>query len=465
MRFTENFRYALNAIALNKKRSFLTMIGIIVGLSAVITIVSIGDTVSFIVKEFFMNQFGGNTVTMYSVGDDYKSNSKYSFTQEDIDKFIEGAPASVDDILLSSDLVYNGKAVVNDNSYSDTTVKGVSPGDAKALKLKIISGRFLIADDCKNCKPVAVISDIAAINCFGSVENALGKQLKIQGEYEGYSYNMSDLDAASMDPAMLQQNMTAQTVQVGQECVVVGIYQFEDTQGKLNKINDQRNFSTDVYCPYTYQDYIGDITKDVYGPVLQFICSDNSSMPEAKAYATRFLSQRFTDDESYQYFLFDITESLSAINSVIKVITVVFVMVAAVSLLVGGIGLMNTMLVSVTERTKEIGIKKALGAKKSTIRSQFLTESVMICLIACAIGVFFGMLAGTIIESNLDKIINLVDNATLRYFLKNTEIHVTPSLSAVIISVIFSITVGSVFGLYPANKGAKMQPVDALRYE
>ena len=126
---------------------------------------------------------------------------------------------------------------------------------------------------------------------------------------------------------------------------------------------------------------------------------------------------------------------------------------------------MNTMLVSVTERTKEIGIKKALGARNSSIRAQFLFESAMICLIACAVGVFFGMFFGMILESNLDRLFDLISNDTFRYFLKNAEIHVTPSVNAIVVSTLFSLAVGIIFGLYPANKGAKMQPVEALRYE
>lgn len=466
MRFIENFRYALGAIALNKKRSFLTMIGIIIGLGAVITIVSVGDTISFVVKEFFLSSFGGNTVYMLSAekgGDGLNYNEKYIFTEDDVNKFLENAPDGIVDITMNSDFLYKGKAFISDECYSSADVSGVSPGVEQSGKLKILAGRFISKQDCEYAKPVCVISDIAAENCFGSVENAVGKQIRLQGEYiiPTDPIDPDDPDAA----AKAKMQAVPKTDSVGTECAVVGIYKYEDTDGSAAKVNDRRKFSTNIYCPYSYQDYLGNIEDNSYGAVLTVVCKDNDSVTAVRAYAQNFLADRFPDDPDYIYMVNDLMTELQPIIMVINVITIVFVMVAAVSLLVGGIGLMNTMLVSVTERTKEIGIKKALGAKKSVIRAQFLTESVTICLIACAIGVFLGMLIGTIIEMNLDKLIDLVTNETLAYFLRNTEIHVTPSVSAVVISVIFSVAVGSIFGLYPANKGAKMQPVDALRYE
>jgi putative ABC transport system permease protein len=149
------------------------------------------------------------------------------------------------------------------------------------------------------------------------------------------------------------------------------------------------------------------------------------------------------------------------INKVLGIITIAISVIAAISLIVGGVGVMNIMLVSIVERTKEIGIRKALGAQNSSIRLQFVTESIIICLIGGIIGIITGILNGVIIGKAASVLVEQIytDYKDL------ITVSVSPSLSAIIIAVVFSMLTGIFFGYYPANKAAKMNPIDALRYE
>lgn len=458
MTLIENVRQAFGALLLNKKRSVLTMIGIVIGISAVITIVSIGNTLTGIFENFISQMFGGNMIQVLSVSNDSSEvpNDHYFFNNDDYDKFMDNAPECIAGLLMQ-DIFYSGRFSVDNECFSNSRLMGVSEVYSLSKNLRIKEGRFITHDDCKKQKAVVVISDVTAENCFGTSENVIGKTIPFLSE-NGIS-TLLEMPAAPMYA----------------ELTVIGVYEYVDTQGTLKHVSDSRLFSSDSFCPYTYsttflETYIPDISE-YSSPVLVVIAKSKHDLPAAEAYIAEFMHERekekFDGDEYYRTDSFSLMgdESMKQIEITVGIITGVFVLIAAISLLVGGIGLMNTMLVSVTERTKEIGIKKALGAKKSAIRVQFLTESAVLCLTACLIGIIFGAFIGMIIESNLDTFINKIPNPMFRYFLLNTEIHITPSTGAIVISTIFSLAVGLIFGYYPANKGAKMQPVDALRYE
>jgi len=450
MLLTENIRQAFNSLLLNKKRTFLTMIGIIIGLSSVLLIVSLGDMISSLTEDFLIqNLFNGNQVLAVSgMGEDEPIDNfkDYAVSLDDVYDFIDNQNVGIIDI--SSDYfgiaTESGNLKIDKEHFSAAQLKGVSSAHEITQKLRILKGRFITKQDNHEAKPVAVISDIAAVNCFGSVEDCIGKTIDFSGTVETFS------------------EKGASVKQTNHELVIVGVYQYVSSGISITGSADKRNQSTDVLVPFSYMD---DDIKDSSFNVISFIVKNRESMPAAEAAVRRFLEEKFASDPNYEYDILNTDESLKPVKSIISIITGAFVIIAAVSLLVGGIGLMNTMLVSVTERTKEIGIKKALGAKKSSIRLQFLIESAVLCIVACSVGVFFGMLFGMIIESNMDNLIGLIKNESLKYFLQNTPIHVTPSLNAIIVSTLFSLGVGIIFGYYPANKGAKMQPVDALRYE
>lgn len=438
MNFTENIRQAINAVAMNKKRSVLTIIGIVVGLCAVITIVSIGNTVTYVFNEYFSQLIGSNTIMALEAGD-----YEYLITHDDIKKYLDEAPESVYDIALET-VNYEGKAYIDNDYYSQIKMVGGTSGSKLIHGIVMEEGRFINRLDCDKKKAVVVISDIAAVNCFGSEKDAIGKELSIKGDFDDGKNKKS----------------------VFSNYIVVGVYKLIQGRQSVESEDDIREASTMCFSPYSFQnELVGADQDQMMLAEMDVVSKDKASLQDAKEYTEKFMASRFPDDPDEVHMVITSQEALTGMDSLFKVVTIVFVFIAAISLVVGGIGLMNTMLVTVTERTREIGIKKALGAKNSSIRSQFLAESAIICLIACIIGVFLSTLIGMIIESNLDSLISLIKDEGLRYSISNMEIHVTPSAGAVIVSTIFSIAVGLIFGYYPANKGAKMQPVDALRYE
>lgn len=463
MMLFENIRQACSSLMINKKRSVLTMIGIVIGLSSVLFITSIGDTLISVLDSYLVqNVFHGVTVDFISGYDedsgfiDKNNRAKYSFTMDEAYDFIESTDGLILDMQYNTSSNYSGKITVDAQHSSKVSLTQVSSSYAATSGLRILSGRFISFDDCRNGAAAAVISDIAAEECFGSADAAIGKTIDITGvssEYMGW-------DEITYQPIYEESAFTV-------SLIITGVYEYVDNglAGMLTGDSSEKGV-TPVYCNYSYAAPALDDDDLDTNSVCSFVVSDRKSLDVIKLLVSEFAESKYGDDPAYVYTIMDSDEYLAQLKTMLKVVTYAFSIIGAISLLVGGIGLMNTMLVSVTERTKEIGIKKALGAKTSTIRVQFLTESAILCLISCAVGVFFGFLFGMIIESNLDRLVEAkVTNESLRYFLLNTTIHVTPSVSSIVFSSLFSIIVGVVFGFYPANKGAKMQPVDALRYE
>ncbi len=466
MMLAENFRQAYTSLAANKKRSVLTMLGIVIGLSSVLFIVSIGDTVSSVVSRYVTQNVMGGNVLVYTpfnntndVPDDededddddedtrpeFRSIADLGFCYEEIYDFLENNRDIISDVNVSCSFIGNsvsaeGTLIMSGTDYSASVLRPVSSCYDANAGLRLKYGRFITFSECREAKPVAVISDVAAENLYGSADNVLGNSLLFRDK---------------------NGNTSAMTV--------IGVYEYIDNYGTLQSASDKRNVSTEVYCPFTFADaslgILPSYTRENGMFIIAFDVPDIQKVSDASDAIYDFVNSKYGDDPDFDPYVENMGDFVRQIQDMIRIISVAFSFISSVALVVGGIGLMNTMLVSVTERTKEIGIKKALGARTSTIRVQFLIESALLCLTACAAGIFLGMLIGMLVESNLDKLIALIPQQGLRYFLLNTPIHFTPSLNAVVVSTLFSLAVGIIFGLYPANKGAKMQPVDALRYE
>jgi putative ABC transport system permease protein len=279
-----------------------------------------------------------------------------------------------------------------------------------------------------------VISDIAAVNCYGSVDDAIGRTFILQNEKN--------------------------TI----EASVVGVYKYIDTKGKTEK-GDQRDLVSDIYCPYEFVNgCLGVNESELFYYHLTIIVDDIEKTGRAVFKLDELMEKR-CDDEGYSANTFLGFNDTDSIKKTIRTVTLVFICAAALSLLSGGINLMNTLLVTVKERTREIGIKKAIGASNSRIVFQFLFESLIICLTACFIGIILSILAVFVLRQNLQPFISLISDEGLRTFLMTNGIEITIDFSSVITAIVFSLVVSQIFGIYPAIKASRMQVTDALRYE
>lgn len=416
----------------NKLRVFLTMLGIIVGISSVVLIISVGFTATDVVQMYFSGSLGDNRITTYV---SEKNGKDFNFSYNEVYELADKLPM-VKGPLFECDTTIEGKAVVDEEWYSLATLKGVSYVYLDAHQLMMAAGRFLSKSDCKYSSSAAVISNVAAENCFGSVNDALGNTIRIMGN-EGKLV----------------------------ELTVVGVYQTVDTTGKLDKLNDKRTWSTDVYCTYEFYNSETNVaTEELKYSEVTYITPTDVNVDEAVMITEGVMAER-SDDPDYSFSCYRGYALVDQTNSVLSMLMLVFIAAASLSLFVGGISLMNTMLVTVKERTREIGTRKALGASDSSIVFQFLLESVIICLMACVIGIGLCAILMVILQQNLDVFIDLVSDDALRNFLKNSNVTLSMNMIAVVVSALFSTVVGVLFGVYPAMKAAKMQVTDALRYE
>ena len=175
----------------------------------------------------------------------------------------------------------------------------------------------------------------------------------------------------------------------------------------------------------------------------------------------RFFEEKYADNKNFEVSTYNMSSDLGMINTVINVITIAVSGIAAISLIVGGVGVMNIMLVSITERSREIGVRMALGAKRRTIRMQFVIEAIMLCLIGGIIGILIGVGVGALLGQAAKFVIANMYSEYSNYIIM--QVH--PSATAILLSLFFSMLTGVFFGYYPANKASKMEVIDALRYE
>jgi putative ABC transport system permease protein len=384
----QSIKMALRSIKGNKLRSVLTMLGIIIGVSSVIVLVSIaqGSTTNVTSQ---INSLGTNLLTINTFG------TNLSLTEDKINKL-----GKLSGIQALSPVVSGRISVKKDRTSSQTTLTGTNAAYESVRNTNVSNGRFLTDIDLEYRQKIAVLGATTAQNLFGT-ENPVGQYIQLNGN----SFKVVGV-LASKGSSMGQS---------GDDVVIVPLSTAERLV-KTTSIN---------------QVYLQGKTGQNMDLVMAEVQNSMASM---------------YPNQTDNYSVMNQQDLMSTMSSVSNTMTMMLGGIAGISLLVGGIGIMNIMLVSVSERTKEIGIRKAIGAKRRDILLQFLIESVVLSAMGGVIGILFGLGVGKILGSAL--------NMT-----------VTFSSSIVLFSFLFSLVVGVVFGVFPANKASKLNPIQALRYE
>ncbi len=429
MNLIECIKMAFISMKANKMRSFLTMLGIIIGVSSVITISTIGNTIEKNVRSVFFN-LGMNQMQIYVDYRDYESEVMVTDADKITDEMMDGLfkkyPGRFE---LFDSRSYTYGTIINDNNdYLNANITGIYSGYMKYNLKTIIKGRNITELDNQKRMHTAVVSE-AFEKIYCEDDSIIGKTIKISSEDKP-----------------------------GISVTVVGVYKDSKNMKLYNK--GKRNIDTEIYVPYNTVSYLeGDTDNSSF---YKFILFNTDYDPiESEKLIVSYFDRLYKDNENFYVDVYSIMEEMDIISVIVKVLSLAFSVIGAISLIVGGVGVMNIMLVSVVERTSEIGIRKALGAKSSSIKRQFVTEAIIICIIGGSLGVLLGI-GGSYLICEIAKMLIPVfapDQASL------INITFEPSVTAIIISVVCSVLIGVIFGSSPAKRAAKMNPIDALRYE
>ena len=405
MHLKQTVSMAFKAISGNKIRSFLTMLGVIIGVMSVIVLIAIGQGTTASVTES-ISSMGTNllTVTIQTrrVGGmggknswNASSSSKGTVILELDDIFALENDASIARV---SPVVTGSLTVKAGSTNTTASVTGVLPAYAQIINQGVQEGRYIIDADVDNRSAVCVIGVDLAEELFGTT-SVVGNALHIDGR----------------------------------AFRIVGVLESRGTS--MGGSSDES-----VVLPFTLAQRMLDSTtiSSIYISAV-----DSASVNAAQTVVESFLYKKYQNESSYS--VMNQTQMLETANETASTLALMLGGIAGISLLVGGIGIMNIMLVSVTERTREIGIRKAIGAKRRDILLQFLIESVVISGMGGLLGLAFGYALMHVLETALGM--------TLRM-----------SLSVAYLAIGFSMTIGVVFGLYPANKASKLRPIEALHY-
>ena len=446
MTLWECFKSALSAIRANKLRSLLTMLGIIIGISAVITITMLGSTLSASVNNA-VSDLGGNSVEVYLESGDWVTDPDTGDRYYDEDPHFQDKLISLE-MLEELDAQYPG--IYKNATYSSiervtmrnaegkeviTRMTGAFEGYLKYESYKMVAGRNLTLRDNLEYRNTMLVSDRFVKKYFINGEEPIGQTISVNSAITGCAY----------------------------EYTIVGVYKMSSFMEQLleRQLDDPDAFPTEMIVPLMSASRTIANEEFTGTDCVTFIADQSMAGDVATENLKAFFEEKYADSPKISVEIWSNAEDMAITNKAIGLITIVISIIAGISLIVGGVGVMNIMLVSVTERTREIGVRKALGAKRRNIRMQFIIEAVVICLIGGIIGILLGVLNGELICIAAKKLIE--HNEEYRTIL--SSVTVQPSATAIVVSVVFSTLTGVFFGWYPANKASKMNPIDALRYD
>lgn len=439
--FFENIKEAVTNIFSNKMRSILTMLGIIIGISSVITITTIGGSIQSTLTST-LNSLGGNTVSVYVEARYPETEEEWAtwvypdmqaedyVSQEMVDGLVEAYPDEMKGI-AAQNYLGSGQVKESDDVYANVSIDGITPEYLDYMKLELYAGRNLTAADNKGQKRVCVIADTMAKTYFGE-KNPIGETLTVTTS-DGSIYDF----------------------------VVVGIYVYNQALfGKIDTSVPEKDRVTAMLIPLQTSFKLQGSDQTGYN-YFNMILDPLADVEKATVDIQMYFDEVYANNKNFHIFVQNMASSMGMINTVISVITVAVSGIAAISLIVGGVGVMNIMLVSITERTREIGVRMALGAKRKIIRMQFVIEAIVLCLFGGVIGIAFGMFNGFLLGQVAEFVIQNMYSEYSSYIIMSVH----PSATAIMLSLFFSMLTGVFFGYYPANKASKMEVIDALRYE
>ena len=418
----ESVRVSLEGLRANKMRSLLTMLGIIIGIAAVIGILTVGSGLTGSITGS-MSSLGATNITVFlqekagGMGGMETILGVASPEEEDLitDEMLEALRQRYGEAVAGISVSASaGSGVARDGRlYANVSLTGINEEYLAVNNTDLLAGRTIRQEDLDGRRSVCVVSDRLVENLYqGDADAALGDEVRVElnGEYQSFR--------------------------------IVGIYEYDASMSI--SFSAEEDVTTSLYIPITTANHLTG-SPEGYSTVTVQASAGSDSAAMARS-IREFLSRYYANNDDYGVSAMAMSTMVESMSTIMDTLSIAISVIAGISLLVGGIGVMNIMLVSVTERTREIGIRKALGATNNDIRIQFVVESVIVCLIGGVIGILLGAVLGYVGSS-------LLSEACL------------PRPSYIALAVGFSMAIGVFFGYYPANKAARLDPIEALRYE
>lgn len=421
MSIWENIKIAVFSIRTNMMRSILTMLGIIIGVASVIAIITVGNGGKDFVVDLMSNMSSGAVSIQVSTG----ASESERITKEDIEDI-----KKIETIKYASPLDYKIGSAFTDNESAMCLALSGNEDLSKVMNISMRRGRFFTQEENKNGSKVCVITELGALAMFNKID--------CTGEYINFK-----LSGQTMKLQIIGVTSTDLSASTSSSNSSVSMF----SQASSSSANDNPMMAIGsqmiaIVTPITVTDNISGNNGSY--DMLYVMAADEENADTVGNAAKNILYAKHGNFGSDVYSVMNMEAYTEMVNKIINVFTTFVAGVSAIALLVGGIGVMNIMLVSVTERTREIGIRKALGAKTSTIMFQFLTESIILCVIGGVIGFIIGVLMAAGVAEFAGITIKI-------------------EITTILVAVGFSSAVGIFFGLYPARKAAKMLPIEALR--